>query len=86
MFNADLSQQARKYLRKLAAEDRKKVAKKIGELEANPFSRGMNLKKLGGIVNGYRLRIGSIRVLMTIDVSAKAIFIFKIRPRGDVYK
>ena len=43
-----------------------------------------DVKKLKGIENGYRLRVGSVRVLFEKD--GDKIHIIKIDNRGDVYK
>lgn len=43
-----------------------------------------DVKKLQGINNGYRLRVGDIRVLFTIENDI--IYIESILPRGEVYK
>ena len=43
-----------------------------------------DVKKLKGIKNGYRLRIGDIRVLFEKD--GNKVHVVKIDNRGDVYK
>ena len=43
-----------------------------------------DIKKLQGIDNGYRLRVGDLRVLFTLEEDV--IYIEKILPRGEVYK
>ena len=43
-----------------------------------------DIKKLQGIDNGYRLRVGDLRVLFTLEENV--IYIEKILPRGEVYK
>jgi mRNA interferase RelE/StbE len=35
---------------------------------------------------GYRVRVGDYRVLYKVDDEAKAIIIFRVLPRGDVYR
>jgi len=43
-----------------------------------------DVRKLKGIENGYRLRIGSVRVLF--EKIGETISVIKIDNRGDVYK
>lgn len=50
-------------------------------IEKIPFG---DIKKLQGIDNGYRLRVGDLRVLFSIEDDI--IFIENIIPRGQAYK
>ena len=43
-----------------------------------------DIKKLQGIENGYRLRVGELRVLFSIEDDT--IYIDNIIPRGQAYK
>lgn len=42
--------------------------------------------KMQGLDDEYRLRVGEWRVLFRRDIDAKIIVVFKVSPRGDVYK
>lgn len=50
-------------------------------IERIPFG---DIKKLQGIDNGYRLRVGDLRVLFSIENDI--IYIDNIIPRGQAYK
>ncbi|MDE7267947.1 MAG: type II toxin-antitoxin system RelE/ParE family toxin [Lachnospiraceae bacterium] len=50
-------------------------------IEKIPFG---DVKKLQGAENGYRLRVGDLRVLFTLENDI--IFIDNIIPRGQAYK
>lgn len=50
-------------------------------IEKIPFG---DIKKLQGIDNGYRLRVGDLRVLFSIEDDR--IYIDNIIPRGQAYK
>ncbi len=50
-------------------------------IEKIPFG---DIKKLQGIDNGYRLRVGDLRVLFSIEDDT--IYIDNIIPRGQAYK
>lgn len=52
-----------------------------GAIEKLPFG---DIKKLQGVENGYRLRVGDLRVLFTPENDI--IFIDNIIPRGQAYK
>lgn len=51
------------------------------QLKKIPFG---DIKKLQGIDNGYRLRVGDLRVLFSIEDDI--IYIDNIIPRGQAYK
>ena len=45
------------------------------------------LKSLSGELQGsYRMRVGDIRIVYSIDEAAKTVFVEVIGFRGDVYK
>ena len=47
----------------------------------------LDLKKLKGKWEGfYRIRMGEIRVIITIDFKNKIIFVYSVDFRGSVYK
>ncbi|MCI8962714.1 MAG: type II toxin-antitoxin system RelE/ParE family toxin [Eubacterium sp.] len=51
----------------------------------NQLPQGTDIKKLKGL-DMYRMRVGNMRILYTIDDSIKIISIENIDNRGDVYK
>lgn len=51
----------------------------------NQLPQGIDIKKLKGL-DMYRMRVGNMRILYTIDDSIKIISIENIDNRGDVYK
>jgi len=55
-------------------------------LESSPFL-GPNIKRLKGALEGsYRYQIGGTRIIYSIDIESRKVFIESIGPRGDVYK
>lgn len=52
-------------------------------LAENPYPNGCI--DLGGR-DGYRLRVGSYRVLYRVDKGALLVEVFRVGSRGDVYK
>ena len=75
------SKQAYKYLKKQSEQDYNRILSEINKLPDNHH----RIKKLSGISNLYRLRVGDFRVLFTPELERGTINIEKILPRGDVY-
>lgn len=75
------SKQAYKYLKKQSEQDYNRILSEINKLPDNHH----RIKKLSGISNLYRLRVGDFRVLFTPDLESGTIKIEKILPRGDIY-
>ena len=72
------TKQAEAYLDKQAEKQAQRIRNAVSALPKG------DVKKLKGIENGYRLRIGSVRILFEkIDNNVTVI---KIDNRGDVYK
>lgn len=75
------SKQAYKYLKKQSEQDYNRILSEINKLPNNHN----RTKKLNGLSNLYRLRVGDFRVLFTPELEHGTIKIEKILPRGDVY-
>ena len=71
---------AQKFLEKQGKSTRLRIYKAIAKLPA-----GTDIKKLQGY-DMYRLRVGTFRILYTIDDEIQIISIENIDNRGDVYK
>ncbi len=74
----EYSKNAVKYINAADKQTKKRLKEAI---EKVPFG---DIKKLQGIDNGYRLRIGDLRVLFSIEDDR--IYIDNIIPRGQAYK
>ena len=74
----DYSRQAQAYLDKQTEKQSMRIKQAINALPAG------DVKKLKGIDGGYRLRVGSVRVLF--EKTGEKIHVVKIDNRGDVYK
>lgn len=73
----EYSKKAVKYINTLDRPTKQRIKEGIEKL---PFG---DIKKLKGIENSYRLRIGDLRVLFCMDNNY--IFIDNIIPRGQAY-
>ena len=76
-----LSQKAAKYLSSMNQPDKGRIAKALDKLQKEP-PQG-DITALSG-KDGYRLRVGSYRILF--DITEKLVDIRVIAPRGQVYK
>ncbi|KHG41503.1 MULTISPECIES: type II toxin-antitoxin system RelE/ParE family toxin [Aphanizomenon] len=82
-----------KFLEKANLEDAEKIQEKISQLlyfveeqAIIPFTE-LDIKKMKGDWEGfYRLRIGKIRIVFTVNTQSGEVEIFTISTRGDVYK
>ncbi len=83
-YQIKINRSARKSLRKISAKDVSVVRIKIRELAENPRPSGC--KKLKAQENVYRIRVGSYRVLYTIEDDVLIITVVRIGDRKDVYR
>ncbi len=60
-----------------------RVRQKIKHLAADPYAAG-SVKKLSGR-EGYRLRVGDVRVIFEIDDAKKVIVVMRVGYRGGIY-
>lgn len=74
----DYKKKAVKYINSSDKPTKKRLKEAIEKL---PFG---DIRKLTGFENEYRLRVGDLRVLFTVENDI--ITINEIKPRGQVYK
>lgn len=79
IYNIKYEKRTLKYLKKLDKKTQVRIIKAINEL---PFG---DVKKLQGISDNYRLRVGGYRIIFIKDDKELIIFIIEIKPRGEVY-
>jgi len=72
------SKQAQAYLDKQISKQSERIKRAIKSLPAG------DVRKLKSIENGFRLRVGNVRVLFEKD--GNCVHVIKIDNRGDVYK
>lgn len=78
MFQIAYSNKALKFLKSQNKDTQKRI---VSAIEKLPLEG--DIRKLKGL-NGYRLRVGTFRVLF--DINRNIIDIIKIENRGQVYK
>ena len=86
MYEIELAKNAAKFYQKADTPNVRRLNAAFDKLAEDPYHH-YNIKPLTGDLQGsYRLRIGNIRIIYSIDDSVKIVYIEVIGFRGDVYK
>jgi len=85
-YTVKIRRQAKQKLGSLPRPERQRIAEKIHKLGLNPDDEELDVKKLEGEEDLFRLRVGGWRVIFDRHDELKIIAIVKIKPRGDAYK
>ncbi len=65
---------------------REKVLEILEILEENPIPRSLDLRKLRGYKDTFRIRVGKIRIVYSIDWGSKRIIVHFIGLREKAYR
>jgi len=76
---------AEKALARIQADRRRQILSRLKEIVADPVRHSADVKPLSGST-ALRLRVGSYRVLFSVDDAEGTVTVELIRTRGDVYK
>jgi mRNA interferase RelE/StbE len=82
-YEIEITRFAEECLKKLSTEDRSRVVSAILSLAENPLPRGA--RKLQGYEDVFRIRVGSFRVLYSVENTRLIILILKIGHRRNIY-
>ena len=86
-YRVQLTNQVKKQLAALEKKPLALVASFINQLDGCDDPRAFsNTKKLQGVENGWRWRVGNYRILGIIDDDKIIIELFRIGHRRDVYR
>ncbi len=86
MYRILVEKQATKFLSRLDAKSYRLLSTAIKKLSVFREIKNLDIKPLRGKFAGMmRLRIGSRRVLFTVNHPKKEIRLWRIEDRGDVY-
>lgn len=72
------------FIKKQSPATAKRLTDTVSALAENPRPPGC--KKLQGYDNEYRIRVGDIRILYTVEDKIVTVTVYKSGYRGDVYK
>jgi len=84
---------AAKFLEKASLEDIERIREKLNQILSFVEEQGiiplseLDIKKMKGDWKGfYRLRIGKIRIIFSVNLDFSEIEVYAIGTRGDIYK
>ncbi len=81
MYNVVLTKKAAKNFIKFPGKLQNRCGEIFDELEYSFAPIRLNVKKLRGYENTYRIRVGSWRIIYKVDNNEKSIVIYDILPR-----
>jgi len=85
MYKVELSRKAARFYQKTDTVTARRLSAALAKLSQDPFKH-YNIKRLRGELEGsYRLRVGDIRIVYSVDDQENIVYIEVIRFRGDVY-
>jgi mRNA interferase RelE/StbE len=84
MYQVLIERSAEKDLKKIAAEERPKLATAMRDLANEPRPTGC--RKLVGSENDWRVRVGNYRVIYEIADEVRIVRIVRVRHRKDSYR
>ncbi len=83
-YSVEVSATAEKQLRKLDRVAQVRVFRAICGLANDPHPRGC--RKLSGFEDVFRIRVGTYRVLFSLEEHRLVVIILKVGHRRDVYR
>ena len=85
-YRVVLSKRAFKFLESLDGKTRQRVIDDLDGLANSSYDKSLDIAKLKGEKDYYRLRTGKIRLIFKIDKAAEAILVRKIAYREAAYE
>lgn len=87
MYKIIIHKNVTKFLQSCSLPKKRLLKKKISFLAENPFSHAeLDIKKLKGVKNSYRLKVGKIRIIYQVLENKLLVLIITGGYRGDIYK
>ena len=84
MYEVHLARRAERYYRRVDRDTARRLDECFEDLTRDHFCP-TRVRALRGYPNAFRYRVGGLRVLFTVDQSARIVTVNAIRPRGDAY-
>lgn len=85
-YSVQFVRSAQKEYERLPAKLRVKVTEALSLLSQHPYSELLNVKKLKGANQLYRIHVGDYRVVYEVRDKVLVAIVIKIGHRSDVYK
>ncbi len=86
MYKTIIAKSVIKFLKTQSKDFRIKVLDVVAEIAEAPFDNQYDIKKMKGIEDHYRIRIGKVRFLYQLKNNELIIYFYKAGYRGDIYK
>lgn len=83
-YRVEVSTTAERQIRRLQRDDQIRVLRAVRDLATEPHPRGC--RKLRGYEDVYRLRVGTFRVLYSVERERILVIILKVGHRKDIYR
>ena len=80
MYNIIIKKKAKKFIDKIPQNDKKRI---VTAIESLPD--GEDIKKLKGHDELLRLRVGSYRIIYTVDHGKLTVYVIDAGNRGEIY-
>lgn len=84
MYEVKFSKKASKAYKKLPGDVRIRIDQKLSYLRSSP--RGADTKKLAGMQNAYRTRVGTYRIVYEIEDDKLIVWIVDVGHRSSIYQ
>ena len=84
MHRLEITRKARQQLERLPSQARSRVETAIQRLAANPRPPGSI--KMADMKNGWRIRVGTYRVIYEVHDDVLVVVIIRVGHRRDVYR
>jgi mRNA interferase RelE/StbE len=85
-YSIEFYKPALKYLQRLDKPTRTRIVHALQILSEDPFHSELDIKKMKGSEDEFRLRVGSYRIVYNIINEKLLVQVIKIGSRGDIYK
>jgi mRNA interferase RelE/StbE len=85
-YQVKFTKSARKEFERLPDKIQDRVVEALFLLAENPFSKLLRIKKLSGVDELYRIRIGDYRLVYTVEADELILILIKIGHRREVYR
>lgn len=85
-YKIEFTKSASKEFLKLTQQIKDRIISSLQVLATNPYSELIKFKKLKGVVDLYRIRIGDYRVVYEVKNEVLKIVVIKIGHRKEIYR
>jgi len=83
-YTVEIRPAAERQIKKLTTVVQERIIERLEELELDP--RPLGVKKLSGIDNLYRLRVGEYRIVYEIQDAVLLVLVVAVGHRREIYR